>query len=198
MRSMMTFTSKLYLLAAAVLLLALGAASFRTVLQEQKATPPPPCDPNSGPWKPWEINCDWSCPAGDWELDCDCNKEDNCASLRCKADRDGAPDSEDIRFNCTVPAPNQVMPGFGFPYCSLLWPALLLPRSTFPPMHVQPPSVAISGPCSPSITHAWWTLCATLWAPGVRRPTRTEGQKEGKQTFFSARWRGGGQGGEAF
>ena len=34
------------------------------------------------------------------QVDCECDDEDNCTEIKCKVDKDKAPDSEDVYFYC--------------------------------------------------------------------------------------------------
>jgi len=34
------------------------------------------------------------------QVDCECDDEDNCNEIKCKVDKDKAPDSEDVYFYC--------------------------------------------------------------------------------------------------
>lgn len=66
------------------------------------------CDVDTGHWKPTGINCDFNCGVDGWEVDCDCKPKDSCKAIRCKVYKDGAPDSEDIIFQCTSEANGKV------------------------------------------------------------------------------------------
>lgn len=66
-----------------------------------EGTKPSVCDQDSGKWDPYHINCDFDCDADGWEIKCKCDKKnDKCDEIECKVDRDGAPDDEDVFFNC--------------------------------------------------------------------------------------------------
>ena len=60
------------------------------------------CDQDSGKWDPYHINCDFDCDGDGWEIKCKCDKEnEKCDEIKCKIDRDGAPDKDDVIFTCT-------------------------------------------------------------------------------------------------
>lgn len=60
------------------------------------------CDQDTGKWKPYHINCDFDCDGDGWEIKCKCDKDnDKCDKIKCKIDRDGAPEKDDVNFTCT-------------------------------------------------------------------------------------------------
>ena len=72
-----------------------------TVTVALASTKPDLCDAATGKWDPYHINCDFDCDNEGWELKCVCDTEDStCRDVACKVDRDGAPDAEDVLFNC--------------------------------------------------------------------------------------------------
>jgi hypothetical protein len=60
------------------------------------------CDQDTGRWEPYHINCDFDCEEDGWEIKCKCDEDnEKCDVIKCKIDRDGAPDEDDINFTCT-------------------------------------------------------------------------------------------------
>ena len=60
-----------------------------------------PTHPHRPPRRTPAINCDFDCDGAGWEIKCSCDdKSSSCSLIECKVDRDGAPDAEDILFEC--------------------------------------------------------------------------------------------------
>jgi hypothetical protein len=74
-----------------------AAATGRALLQK-----PGLCDAATGRWEASKINCDFSCDGAGWEVGCSIDENDK--DIRCKVDADGAPDSEEVKFRCPIPA----------------------------------------------------------------------------------------------
>jgi hypothetical protein len=60
------------------------------------------CDAATGRWEASNINCDFSCAGAGWEVGCSIDERDS--EVKCKVDADGAPDSEEVKFRCPIPA----------------------------------------------------------------------------------------------
>ena len=89
--------SKVTLAVALVALFLACSTSARVLLQDGR---PSQCDAKTGHWEVKDFNCDFTCSNAGWELDCKAHKTDNL--VKCKLDKDGAPDSETIKFQCKV------------------------------------------------------------------------------------------------
>lgn len=89
------------ILLALVSMLACARSQGIPTPERGSAGKPSICDADSGKWDPFHINCDFDCDADGWEIKCKCDKEnDKCDEIKCKIDRDGAPDKDDVHMKC--------------------------------------------------------------------------------------------------